>query len=107
MIILQWEISWEGVDGVHLAEKNMDQWLTVVNTVLNLRLPQMAAGNFLASCEHCQFVKKGSGVKLKKAQLSLLGVGKRRDSGKFTPSFSFICSLFVSFSRNQTYFFGT
>jgi hypothetical protein len=33
------EIGWEVVDWIHLAQ-NRDQWRTVVNTVMNLRVPQ-------------------------------------------------------------------
>jgi hypothetical protein len=32
------EIGWEGVDWMHLA-MDRDQWWTVVNAVMNLRLP--------------------------------------------------------------------
>jgi Lhr-like helicase len=32
------EIGWEVVDGIHLAQ-DRDQWLTVVNTVMNLLVP--------------------------------------------------------------------
>jgi len=32
------EIGWDGVDWMHLAQ-HMDQWRTVVNTVMNLRVP--------------------------------------------------------------------
>jgi hypothetical protein len=32
------ELGWEGVDWMHLAE-NMDQWLALVNTEMNLRVP--------------------------------------------------------------------
>jgi len=33
-----WEIGWEGVDWIHLAEDSRDQWRAVVNTVMNLRV---------------------------------------------------------------------
>jgi hypothetical protein len=39
------EIGWEGVDCIYLAQ-DRDQWRAVVNTALNLRVPQKA-GNFL------------------------------------------------------------
>jgi hypothetical protein len=39
------EIGWEGVDWIHLAQ-DRDQWLAVVNTVMNLRVPYKV-GNFL------------------------------------------------------------
>jgi hypothetical protein len=32
------EIGWEGVDWIHLAQ-DRDQWRTVVNTVMKLRVP--------------------------------------------------------------------
>jgi hypothetical protein len=32
------EIGWEGVDWTYL-DQDMDQWWTVVNTVMNLRVP--------------------------------------------------------------------
>jgi hypothetical protein len=32
------EIGWEGVDWIHLAQYR-DQWRTVGNTVMNLRVP--------------------------------------------------------------------
>jgi hypothetical protein len=41
------EICWEGVDCSHVAQ-DRDQWRAVVNTVMNLGVPQMA-GNFLTS----------------------------------------------------------
>jgi hypothetical protein len=41
------EIGWEIVDWSHLAE-DRDQWRTLVNTVMNLRVPKKA-GNFLTS----------------------------------------------------------
>jgi hypothetical protein len=34
-IILEWILGWEGVDWMHLAQ-DRDQWLTVVNMVMNL-----------------------------------------------------------------------
>jgi hypothetical protein len=41
------ETGWEGVDWMHLAQ-DRDQWRTLMNTVINLRVPLMA-GNFLAT----------------------------------------------------------
>jgi hypothetical protein len=41
------EIEWEGVDWFRLVQ-DMDQWHALVNTVMNLWVPQKA-GNFLAS----------------------------------------------------------
>jgi hypothetical protein len=39
------EIGWDGVDWLHLTD-DRDQWQAVVNTVMNLQVPQKA-GNFL------------------------------------------------------------
>jgi hypothetical protein len=33
-----WEIGWEGVDWIHLAQ-DRDQWWAIVSTVMNLRIP--------------------------------------------------------------------
>jgi len=41
------ERGWEVVDWIHLTQGN-DQWRNLVNTVLNLQIPQNA-GNFLTS----------------------------------------------------------
>jgi hypothetical protein len=40
-------LQWEGVDWIHLSQ-DKDQWLTLVNTLLNLRV-SLKAGNFLSS----------------------------------------------------------
>jgi hypothetical protein len=32
------EIGWEGVNWVHMAQ-DRDQWLAIVNTIMNLRVP--------------------------------------------------------------------
>jgi hypothetical protein len=32
------EIGWDGVDWIHLAQ-DRDQWMALVNTVMNLRVP--------------------------------------------------------------------
>jgi hypothetical protein len=42
------EIGWDGMDWIDLA-KDRYQWRALVNTVMNLRVPQNA-GNFLSSC---------------------------------------------------------
>jgi hypothetical protein len=36
-----WEVGWEGVDWIHLAQ-DRDQWRAVVNTVMKLWVPLMA-----------------------------------------------------------------
>jgi hypothetical protein len=42
------EIGWDGIDWIDLAE-DRDQWMALVNTVMNLRVPQNAE-NFLSGC---------------------------------------------------------
>jgi hypothetical protein len=42
------EIGWDGVDWMDVAQ-DRDQWRALVNTVLNLRVPQNA-GEFLRGC---------------------------------------------------------
>jgi hypothetical protein len=42
------EIGWNGLDLIDLAQ-DRDQWRALVNTVMNLRVPQNS-GNFLISC---------------------------------------------------------
>jgi hypothetical protein len=42
------EIGWDGVDWVDLAQ-DRGQWRTLVNTMMNLRVPQNA-GKFLSGC---------------------------------------------------------
>jgi hypothetical protein len=41
------EIGWDGVDWIDLTQ-DRDQWRGLVNTVMNLRVPQNA--EFLSSC---------------------------------------------------------
>jgi hypothetical protein len=42
------EIRWDGKDWIELA-RNRDRWRALVNTVMNLWVPQNA-GKFLSSC---------------------------------------------------------
>jgi hypothetical protein len=42
------ETGWDGVDLIAMAQ-DRDQWMALVNTVLNLRVPQNA-GKFLSYC---------------------------------------------------------
>jgi hypothetical protein len=50
------EIGWDGTDWIDLAQ-NRDQWRTLVNTVMNLRVPQNA-GKFLSSCTIDSFSRR-------------------------------------------------
>jgi hypothetical protein len=42
------EIVWDGTDWIDLAQ-DRDQWRALVNTVMNIRVPQNAR-KFLSSC---------------------------------------------------------
>jgi hypothetical protein len=42
------EIGWHGVDWIDMAQSR-DQWRTLLNTILNLRVPQNAE-KFLSGC---------------------------------------------------------
>jgi hypothetical protein len=42
------EIGWEGVDEIDMVQ-DRDQWRTLVNTALNLLVPQNG-GKFLSGC---------------------------------------------------------
>jgi hypothetical protein len=43
------EIGWDGVDWMYMAQ-DRDQWRALLNTVLNIRVPQ-TAGKFLRACK--------------------------------------------------------
>jgi hypothetical protein len=42
------DIGWDGMDWIDLAQ-DRDQWRALVNTVMNLQVPQNA-GKFLSGC---------------------------------------------------------
>jgi hypothetical protein len=48
--------GWDGMDWIDLAQ-DRDQWRDLVNTVMNLRVPQNA-GKFLSSCTIGSFSRK-------------------------------------------------
>jgi hypothetical protein len=50
------EIEWDGMDWIDLAQ-DRDQWRTLVNMVMNLRVPQNA-GKFLSSCTIVSFSRR-------------------------------------------------
>jgi hypothetical protein len=50
------EIGWDGMDWIDLAQ-DRDQWRALVNTVMNLRVPQNA-GNFLSGCTIGSFSRR-------------------------------------------------
>jgi hypothetical protein len=52
------EIRWGGMDWIDLAE-DRDQWQDLVNTVMNLRVPQNV-GKSLRSLRNWRLLKKGS-----------------------------------------------
>jgi hypothetical protein len=49
------DIVWGGIDWIDVAQ-DRDQWRALVNTVMNLRLPQNF-GKFLSSCETGDFLR--------------------------------------------------
>jgi hypothetical protein len=51
------EIGWGGMDWIDLAE-DRDQWRALVNTVMNLRVPQNV-GKFLSCCADGGFSRRG------------------------------------------------
>jgi hypothetical protein len=50
------ETGWDGMDLIDLVQ-DRDQWRALVNTVMNLRIPQNA-GKFLSSCTIGGFSKR-------------------------------------------------
>jgi hypothetical protein len=50
------EIGWDGMDWIDLAH-DRDQWRALVNTVMNLRVPENA-GNFLSGCTIGSFSRR-------------------------------------------------
>jgi hypothetical protein len=46
-------IGWDGMDWIDLPQAR-DQWRALVDTVMNLQVPQNA-GKFLSSCTFCGF----------------------------------------------------
>jgi hypothetical protein len=50
------EIGWDGVDWIDLAQDS-DQWRALVNTVMNLRVPQNTE-NFLSGCISDSFSRR-------------------------------------------------
>jgi hypothetical protein len=48
------ERAWGGTDWIDLAQ-NRDQWRALVNTVMNLRVPENV-GEFLSSCTTSGFL---------------------------------------------------
>jgi hypothetical protein len=50
------EIGWGGMDWIDLAQ-DMDQWRDLVNTVMNLRVPQNV-GKFLSGCASGGFSRR-------------------------------------------------
>jgi hypothetical protein len=47
------EIGWDGMDWIDLAQ----EWRALVNTVMNLRVPQIA-GKFLSGCTVGGFIRR-------------------------------------------------
>jgi hypothetical protein len=50
------EIGWDGMDWIDLAQ-DRNQWRALVNTAMNLRVPQNA-GKFLSSCTIGSFSRR-------------------------------------------------
>jgi hypothetical protein len=54
------ETGWEGVDWIHLAEER-DQWWAVVNTVMNLQIPQKVKLSLCLTKHNAMKTNWGSG----------------------------------------------
>jgi hypothetical protein len=52
------EVQWSDMDCIDLAE-NRDQWRALVNTVMNLRVPQNS-GKFSRSCKIGDFSRRAA-----------------------------------------------
>jgi hypothetical protein len=50
------EIGWDGMDWIDLSQ-NRNQWRALVNTVMNLRVPENT-GKFLSSCTVGSFSRR-------------------------------------------------
>jgi hypothetical protein len=50
------EIGWDGMDWINLAQ-DRDQWRALVNTVMNLQVPQNP-GKFLSGCTIGSFPRR-------------------------------------------------
>jgi hypothetical protein len=56
IIIYLREIGWDGMDWIDLAQ-DRDQWRALVNTVINIWVPQNA-GKFLSGCTIDSFSRR-------------------------------------------------